>query len=181
MFGPSRGIIEFVETIEGFRSFAYPDPKTGGEPWTVGYGSTTIKGVRVRPFQRVTIEDAHDEVVSRLADLAQRIYAKLPETRADELTQGRLDALVSILDNVGPGSIGRSGIFRLKDGKYSRLWRRVLSGEWHEAGDEFQKWVSPGTAVEKGLRKRRVAELLIWDGADPMEAYSEVCGADGAI
>ncbi|MEB3349297.1 MAG: lysozyme, partial [Cyanobacteriota bacterium] len=33
-------IIEF----EGFRDKAYPDPATGGAPWTIGYGFTRVNG-----------------------------------------------------------------------------------------------------------------------------------------
>jgi lysozyme len=32
--------IALIKQREGFRSHAYPDPGSGGDPWTVGFGST---------------------------------------------------------------------------------------------------------------------------------------------
>lgn len=43
---------------EGFESEAYPDPYTGGAPWTIGFGSTRINGRPVRPGDKVTREEA---------------------------------------------------------------------------------------------------------------------------
>ncbi len=31
---------ELIERNEGLRLDAYPDPATGGDPWTIGYGDT---------------------------------------------------------------------------------------------------------------------------------------------
>jgi GH24 family phage-related lysozyme (muramidase) len=173
---PSSGIIEFIETVEGFRRSAYPDPLTGGEPWTVGYGSTTIKGQRVKPFQLVDKAEAHEEVVARLHTLGDILAGNLPRERLAELTQGRADALISILDNVGPGSASRSGILRLKTGEPSTLWQRVLDGKWSAARSEFARWVAPGSRVTRGLTMRRIAEMAIWDGMDPMSAYYAIWG-----
>ncbi len=33
--------LPLVKEFEGCRLEAYPDPETGGEPWTIGWGSTT--------------------------------------------------------------------------------------------------------------------------------------------
>jgi lysozyme len=38
--------VDFVSQHEGLRLNAYPDPATGGDPWTIGYGST---GPNVKP------------------------------------------------------------------------------------------------------------------------------------
>jgi lysozyme len=38
-----RGI-DLIKRFEGLRLTAYPDPSTGGDPWTIGYGTT--RGVR---------------------------------------------------------------------------------------------------------------------------------------
>ena len=35
--------LPLVKEFEGCRLPAYPDPETGAEPWTIGWGSTTYK------------------------------------------------------------------------------------------------------------------------------------------
>ena len=32
--------LDLIKKFEGLRLAAYPDPATGGEPWTIGYGHT---------------------------------------------------------------------------------------------------------------------------------------------
>ena len=36
----SKDGLKLTEQFEGCRLEAYPDPATGGEPWTIGYGHT---------------------------------------------------------------------------------------------------------------------------------------------
>ncbi|WP_236273088.1 lysozyme, partial [Escherichia coli] len=48
-----RGI-DLIKQFEGYSSKAYPDPATGGAPWTIGYGTT--KGVK--PGMIITAEQA---------------------------------------------------------------------------------------------------------------------------
>ncbi|EAW4242513.1 lysozyme, partial [Salmonella enterica subsp. enterica] len=44
-----RGVA-LIKTFEGCRLKAYPDPKTGGAPWTIGYGWTgKVDGKPVTP------------------------------------------------------------------------------------------------------------------------------------
>jgi len=50
----------------------------------------------------------------------------------------------------------------LKDGKPSTLLRKLNAGDYRGAADEFLKWVSPGSKVEAGLRRRRTAELQLF-------------------
>ena len=47
---------ELIKSFEGLELRAYPDPATGGAPWTAGYGHT---GADVRPGMAVTQEMAN--------------------------------------------------------------------------------------------------------------------------
>ncbi|CAK6691876.1 hypothetical protein VB734_00240 [Synechococcus sp. BA-124 BA4] len=41
--------LPLVNEFEGCRLTAYPDPETGGDPWTIGWGTTTyINGTPVK-------------------------------------------------------------------------------------------------------------------------------------
>ncbi|ECS1118898.1 lysozyme, partial [Salmonella enterica] len=64
-----------------------------------------------------------------------------------KLTQGQFDALVSFVYNLGARAF--SG---------STLLRKLNAGDYDGAAGEFMRWVSPGTKVEAGLRRRRQAE-----------------------
>ena len=37
---PSEACFALVKRFEGCRLDAYPDPATGGDPWTIGWGHT---------------------------------------------------------------------------------------------------------------------------------------------
>lgn len=166
----SERCVEFSEMCEVFRPKAYLDSIGAGTPWTIGFGSTYLNGEKVREGMTITREEAHNDVVKRFAKHAISIFAKLPPAVAMELTQGRMDALASFLDNVGPGLLHvKSGLFQLKNAPSpSTLWSKVCLGDWDGARDQIHLWDSNGI---HGLKRRRRAEEYIWDGMDPIDAY----------
>jgi len=61
--------LPLVKEFEGCRLTAYPDPESGGEPWTIGWGST--RDLQGRPFKegdRISQEEADALLRSRLED-----------------------------------------------------------------------------------------------------------------
>lgn len=146
-----------IKETESLRLVAYPDPKTGGDPWTVGYGAT---GEGIGPGTVWTKEHADARFAEDLKAFERIVYksVKVP------VTQGQFDALVSIIFNVGPGSMKKDGIVRLKNGNPSTLLRKLNAGDYDGTRAEFMKWVSPGSNVERGLRIRRTKEVTLWDG-----------------
>lgn len=147
-----------IKEFEDCKLVAYPDPKTGGDPWTVGWGAT---GEGIGPGTVWTQAQADHRLTEDLHRFENMVfkYVKAP------LTQGMFDALVSIFFNVGPGSMKKDGIARLKNGNPSTLLRKLNAGDYDGARAEFLKWVSPGSNVERGLRRRRLAEIERWDAA----------------
>ena len=81
--------IEMIKGHEGLVLYAYPDPGTGGEPWTIGYGHT--KGV----LPGMSISEAQAEAFLRedLEGFERAVASLLPIP----LTQSEFDALVSAL------------------------------------------------------------------------------------
>lgn len=148
--------INLIKAFEGCHLKAYPDPKTGGDPWTIGWGAT---GPDVYEGLTWTQEQADErllkDVEAREAIINQ--YVTVP------LTQGQFDAMVSILFNVGFGSARRNGIIRLKSGEPSTLLAKLNGGDYEGAANEFARWVSPGSPVENGLKRRRAAEVDLFN------------------
>lgn len=140
--------IALIKEFEGFRSKAYPDPKTGGAPWTIGYGTTKYQAGR--PVK------SGDSVTTGQAELYLRNDVKQFESSVSSLvkvplSQCQFDALVSFAYNLGATNLAKS-----------TLLKKLNAGDYKGAADEFLKWVSPGSSVEAGLRRRRTAERSLF-------------------
>lgn len=137
--------IALIKSAEGLRLKAYPDPGTGGLPWTIGYGSTS--GVT----KSMVITEAQAEQMLA-ADLVrfERAVERLVQV---PLNQGQFDALVSFTYNVGEGNFTKS-----------TLLRKLNAGDTAGAADQFLRWVNAGGKVLSGLVKRRAAERAMFLG-----------------
>jgi lysozyme len=140
-----------IKAFESCKLTAYPDPKTGGAPWTVGWGAT---GPGITTGTVWTQEQADARL---LADVEER-ESLVDMAVTVPMTQGQFDAMVSIIFNVGAGSKWKDGIIRLRNGQPSTLLRLLNAGDYAGCADQFMRWVSPGSNVENGLRRRRTAE-----------------------
>jgi lysozyme len=81
---------------EGCELVAYPDPKSGGDPWTIGYGCT---GPGVGPGTQWTLTQADAELRKRVYELETRLDHDEPWFA--HLAPVRQDVLVNIAYNVG--------------------------------------------------------------------------------
>jgi len=153
----SQAGIDLLHEFEGCarlrpdgRYEAYPDPGTGGEPWTIGWGSTRngLHGFVNR--NTVWTKRQCDE---RFADDLRRVYVPevLRALNGAPVTQGQLDALVSFHYNTG--AIARS-----------TLLRRHRAGDYAGAANEFARWNRAGGQVLRGLTRRRAAEAKLYRG-----------------
>src|SRR4051812_37911101 len=89
---------------EGCKLTAYPDPATGGEPYTIGVGHTG----GVRAGDTCTEEQAR-EWLRRDAQTAVRC---VNASVKGNLTQNQFDALCSLVFNIGCGNFGKSTLLR---------------------------------------------------------------------
>jgi GH24 family phage-related lysozyme (muramidase) len=90
--------LPLVKEFEGCRLTAYPDPETGGEPWTIGWGST--RDSQGRPFREgdhVSQEMADALLRSRLEEDWRRLRDCIPIYKA--LSVNRQAALLSFTYN----------------------------------------------------------------------------------
>lgn len=140
--------IALIKGFEGCRLTAYPDPGTGGAPWTIGYGWTLpVDGKPVRPG--MTIDQATADrllktgLVSYENDVLKIVKVKL--------TQGQFDALVSFAYNIGSRALSTS-----------TLLKKLNTGDIKGAADEFLRWNKAGGKVLNGLNRRREAERALF-------------------
>ena len=164
--------IAVMHAFEGCKLRAYPDPATGGKPWTIGFGDT---GPDVVPGLVITQQQADQRFSGRLETEFEPIVnaaVKVP------ITQRQFDALVSIVYNTGPGAAdkpgrpGRDGIVTLRSGQPSTLLRMLNQGERAAAADAFLSWNRANGAVMLGLRRRRAAERALFLGKPAAEALA---------
>lgn len=132
--------LDLIRGFEGCRLEAYPDPGTGGEPWTIGVGHTG----GVRPGQTIT----QDEADALLRSDLERFEKCVDGCVRGAITQQQFDALVSFAFNLGCNAL-----------RGSTLLHKLNQGDDAGAGQEFLKWDKAGGRVMAGLTRRRQAEM----------------------
>lgn len=139
--------------IQGFESCklkAYPDAKTGGAPWTIGWGHT---GPEVKPGLMWTMAQADAAFISDLAVFERDVTSLV----TIPLTQNQFDALVSFAYNVGSDIDADDIAEGLGD---STLLKKLNAGDLSGAADEFLKWCKPKNLP--GILRRRIAERALF-------------------
>lgn len=137
-----------ITAHEGNVLTAYPDPATGGEPWTIGVGHTSAAGLpKVVKGMRITAAES-DEILSRdlkTFEAGVRSAVKVP------LNQNAFDALVSLAFNIGVGAFSKS-----------TLVRKLNSGDRLGAADQFLVWNKAAGKPMQGLSARRASERKLF-------------------
>jgi GH24 family phage-related lysozyme (muramidase) len=157
---PSRRIspagVDLIKRFEGCASLrsdglveAYPDPGTGGDPWTIGWGATGHGWDgedRIGPGTVWTQEQCD----LRLEHDLQRYAAEVEDALEGAPTsQAQFDALVSFHYNTG--AIARA-----------TLTKRHRARDFSAAAAEFRRWNKAGGRVLRGLTRRRAAEAKLY-------------------
>jgi GH24 family phage-related lysozyme (muramidase) len=122
---------------------AYPDPGTGGAPWTIGWGAT---GRGIRQGTVWTREQCDARLDTDLARFAREVARAVGDTPT---SQAQFDALVSFHYNTG--AIARATLTKLHK-----------AGRTSEAAAEFGRWVHAGGKRLTGLVRRREAEARLY-------------------
>ena len=121
---------------------AYPDPGTGGVPWTIGWGST---GPDITPDTVWNLEQAQDRLRAEVEHFAGAVLKLSPNL--DEVAPRRFAAIISFAYNCGVGNY-----------RISTLRKRVNAQDWSGAQEEILKWNKAAGRVLPGLTRRRAAE-----------------------
>ena len=134
--------LTLIKPFEGLELKSYPDPGTGGDPWTIGYGAT---GPEIKPGLVWTKEQADARLASDVTKFALGV-CKLVKVPVNANQSG---ALISFAFNVGLGALGSS-----------TLLKKLNAGDYAGAAQEFARWNKAGGKVMPGLTRRRSAEAL---------------------
>ena len=128
---------------------AYPDPGTGAEPWTIGWGATgadRFHGGRIRAGTVWTQGQCDARLAEDLVRYAADVARAIGQTPT---TQGQFDALVSFHYNTG--AIARA-----------TLTKKHKARDYAGAAAEFARWNKAGGRVLRGLTRRRAAEAALY-------------------
>ena len=127
---------------------AYPDPGTGGAPWTIGWGAT---GAGITAGTVWTKAQCDTRLQADVAAHASEVREALGDCPT---SQAQFDALVSFHYNTG--AIRRATLTRLH-----------REGHYEDAANEFARWRYAGGRVLKGLVRRRREEAQLYRSALP--------------
>lgn len=140
--------IDLIKEFEGCRLKAYPDPATGGEPWTIGYGLTSSAGIiKVTPGLRITQAQADEYLVQSLVKYETAVSKAMTE----KPTPNQFAAMVSLCFNIGPGNFNKSSVLR-----------KFNAGDTAGAANSFLLWNKAAGKVMAGLTRRREAEKKLF-------------------
>jgi GH24 family phage-related lysozyme (muramidase) len=149
---PSQSCTKLIHQFEGCEKkqpngtfAAYPDPASGGDPWTIGWGST---GTDIKKGTAWTQQQCDDRFGEQLATFGKKVAALIGDAKT---TQHQFDALVSFAYNLGADNL-----------KTRTLLRKHNAGDHAGAAAEFGKWNKAKGQVMKGLTRRRAAEAALY-------------------
>ena len=128
---------------------AYPDPGTGSDPWTIGWGATgrdNFNGGRIGPGTLWSRQQCDERLERDLVHYAHEVADALGSAPT---SQNQFDAMVSFHYNTG--AIARA-----------TLTRRHIAGDFTAACGEFARWNKAGGRVLKGLTRRRAEEARLY-------------------
>ena len=142
-----------IKEFEGCHLKAYPDPKTGAAPITIGWGSTRRPdGTTFMLSQFITQKQADEYLMYDIE------YRFLPALRKipywSEMNDNQKGALLSFGYNLGGGFYGSSD--------FSTITRILKDHKWNDVPKVLEMYRNPGSNVEAGLLRRRKAEGKLW-------------------
>ena len=145
--------IDLIKEFEGCHLKAYPDPKTGAAPITIGWGSTRRPdGSTFRLGQIITQKQADEYLMYDIWNRFLPALKKIPYW--NEMNENQRGALLSFSYNLGANFYGSSG--------FNTISKVLRKKKWSDVPKVLKLYRNPGTNVEKGLLRRRIAEGALW-------------------
>lgn len=145
--------LKLIKDFEGCRLEAYPDPLSGGAPWTIGYGTTRYSDNRpVQKGDKLNAVEVDLLLRQEVDHIASKLRATIPYWV--EMTDQQKCALISFAYNLGTGFYGAKG--------FETISKRLREKDWAGVPDALLLYRNPGSNVEAGLKRRRIAEGDLW-------------------
>jgi len=154
-----RPAVELIRKYEGFNEKAYPDPMTGGAPFTFGFGSQYYPdGSPVLKNHCCTEQKALEYLLHEL-----EIIDSLLEKENIKLDYCMNQALISFIHSIG-----------WEPFRYSEILDDIENEEWSDVVECMLQWIFDGENKATGsLLKRRKEEIdLFLADINPIYDYS---------
>lgn len=145
--------LQILKSFESCSLKAYPDPASGGEPWTCGWGST---GDGIGPSTTWTQEEAD----ARLDMDWGRTRSQVLDLVTVPLNDNQIDALTDFTYNEGVGNL-----------RASTLLAHINAGI-DDVPMQFERWHYAAGKSMRGLLDRRKAEAALFTG--DLEAVRQI-------
>jgi len=141
--------LPLIEHFEGLELKAYPDPLSGGDPWTIGIGSTRhLDGRPVRRGDVITEAVAREMLLCYAKECEATQRRRIPTW--DCMTPNQQAAILSFAFNFGAHFYNSHG--------FATITRNLKQSDWAAVPETLKMYRNPGTHVEAGLLRRRIAE-----------------------
>lgn len=155
--GVPQCAIDLIKESESFRAEAYPDPRVGWDVPTIGYGTTRYPdGSQVQQGDVITLAEAEEFLKNYVEKRCRPALENIPTW--EQMNENQRGALYSFAYNLGEhfyGGANFQSITRVCDST-----DRWDDAEW--VAEQFVKYRNPGSNVEEGLRRRRLAEAELF-------------------
>jgi GH24 family phage-related lysozyme (muramidase) len=150
--------LKLIKEFEGTHLEAYADPLHGWDVATIGYGTTRYgDGRKVKQGDKINAIEADMLLRQEVDRIAAKLRATVPFWVA--LADQQKCALISFAYNLGSGFYGEPG--------FETISKRLREKDWAAVPAALLLYRNPGTNVEAGLKRRRIAEGALWTGAQP--------------
>ena len=145
---PYKTALNIIKTFEGFSEKAYPDPGSGGEPYTIGHGTQFYPdGTAVKQGHMCTKKKAVEYVLKDINIIAH-------ETKALNLGlyPSSLEALISFIHSIGWEAF-----------LYSEIIDQLDRNDYKAVTESINQWVfDKNHQVIGGLLDRRRQEVRLF-------------------
>jgi len=146
--------IELIKNFEGFRAEAYPDPITGWQLPTIGYGTTIYPdGYHVKPSEIISEARACECLADHIAKVYAPALTKIPTWV--KMNSNQQSALYSFAYNLGAGFY--------QGANFTSITAVCDSPDrWNDSvwiDEQFGKYTNHGL---EGLVRRRTAEATLF-------------------
>jgi GH24 family phage-related lysozyme (muramidase) len=149
---PQSGVF-LIKEFEDFSPTAYYDPLTGGLPITIGWGSTKdIDGKSFKITDAINIQNANLLLEHQLKNEFLPQLQKIPHW--EKMNDNQRGALLCFAYNLGGDFYGSPD--------FTTITRVLKNKEWDKVPEALKLYRNPGTNVEAGLLRRRIAEGKLW-------------------
>ncbi len=154
-----QAAIDLIKEFEDLKLEAYTDPKTGGKPITIGWGSTkTLTGGEWKLRDSITKAQAEELLMHEILRRTLPGCKKIPTW--NQMNDNQKSAIISFAYNLGQNfysTTASADAFRQISTALSK------TANWPNVPAALLLYVNPGSIVEAGLRRRRNAEAALWN------------------